>query len=637
MRATCEACTQPQPPGWQAGDLCSHCGQAVRREVRCFWCAKWTPAAKYCRSCGAECVEDRLYGAARMIKDAGTDRFTVPKLLRELDPDQIENFTRIYQRQAAMVAGHVDQLQFLELAFFHKHWSAELEDQLIPQLPWNDQALAAFVLPTWVGKNDLASVVALQQTSPIPIIRVLAPLARLLMHDWSAWRDAGAALHSGNPSVRAEAALVFSSWQVRTACGSSSDQRVIMEELRRSPFTAAVAVRLAAMSRTPVELPEEVRTSNDPDIAFTVALITPDRDRLIAALGQDDLHQLAAGRALARLGDNAALDHVLRNGSAEVQADLIAALASAKKPAPALNPTLMELVERSDDEHLRERAARVVCYAMPPGGAMRLTRAAKGDRSIFQSLLQIANLSADDLTDVLAFQIDEHLFRMSQYGNTDVATKGRLPDSFVPQHFTRADYECRKELCRLAEEQLKARGDEDLHRFFYHVVYGDHPGDLRATAWCSLYRWYRQDDPRGEGPLKLEPAVLTRFFGSVAAFIPRLTAVLSDHATLNEVLLNDHLANLLDYHDDAVVPALHAEEAETHALVRALLTVFETSDYYAFLRTGAGKLLGTIGNHPRWRDEVLARLGARLTGDNFDFVQCAKRSVATITGGPMPP
>lgn len=62
-----------------------------------------------------------------------------------------------------------------------------------------------------------------------------------------------------------------------------------------------------------------------------------------------------------------------------------------------------------------------------------------------------------------------------------------------------------------------------------------------------------------------------------------------------------------------------------------------TSDSYASMRTGAGKLLGAIGNYPRWRYEVLARLSARLTGEKFDFVQCAKRVIATITGGPMPP
>src|SRR4051794_38140887 len=106
MRAICEACSHPQPPDWRAGDLCIHCGKAVRHEVRCFWCAKWAPGGKFCRRCGAAVLEERLYGAARMLKDAGTDRFTVPKMMTELDPDQVDNFTQIYQRHAAVLLRH---------------------------------------------------------------------------------------------------------------------------------------------------------------------------------------------------------------------------------------------------------------------------------------------------------------------------------------------------------------------------------------------------------------------------------------------------------------------------------------------------------------------------------------------------
>src|SRR5260370_27316641 len=113
MHIVCEACSQTQPIDWKAGDLCVHCGHAVRNEVRCFWCAKWTPVAKFCRRCGAAVVERALYGAARMLKDAGTDKFTVPKMLAELDPDQIENFTLIYQRHAAILSLHVEHVQFL--------------------------------------------------------------------------------------------------------------------------------------------------------------------------------------------------------------------------------------------------------------------------------------------------------------------------------------------------------------------------------------------------------------------------------------------------------------------------------------------------------------------------------------------
>src|SRR3954470_8391516 len=103
MRAICESCSRPQPVDWKPGDLCVRCGQAVRRETRCFWCARWTPAGKFCRRCGAAVVEDAQYGAAGMLRDGGADRFTIPRMLVELDPEQIENFTRIYQRHAAVM------------------------------------------------------------------------------------------------------------------------------------------------------------------------------------------------------------------------------------------------------------------------------------------------------------------------------------------------------------------------------------------------------------------------------------------------------------------------------------------------------------------------------------------------------
>src|SRR5258708_3020295 len=144
MRTICEVCSHPQPPDWKPGDLCIDCGQPVRREVRCFWCARWTPAGKYCRRCGAAVLEESLYGAARMLREAGTDRFTIPKLIVELDPEQIDNFTRIYQRHAATMHRHVDHVRFLEGFLQQRHWSQALEDELIAQLPWPDEQLEKF-------------------------------------------------------------------------------------------------------------------------------------------------------------------------------------------------------------------------------------------------------------------------------------------------------------------------------------------------------------------------------------------------------------------------------------------------------------------------------------------------------------
>src|SRR5436190_1365939 len=183
MRALCEGCGKHQPPDWRAGDLCAFCGKSVRRDVRCYWCAKWVPAAKFCRSCGAAVVEEKLYGAARMLKDAGTDRFTIPKQLKEFDPDQIENFSRIYQRHSVAVARHVDEVRFLERFLYGRGWSAALEDELVPQLPWPEDRLAQMSAPTPKSGEDLAMVKAIHDTTPFGETKALAALVRLKLRD----------------------------------------------------------------------------------------------------------------------------------------------------------------------------------------------------------------------------------------------------------------------------------------------------------------------------------------------------------------------------------------------------------------------------------------------------------------------
>jgi len=608
MRAICEACAKPQPLDWKAGDLCAHCGQAVRHDVRCFWCAKWVPAARFCRACGAETVPESRYGAARMLKDAGVDRFAVPKKLAELDVEQIDNFTRIYQRQAVVVARQVDDLRFVEGFLRQRPWSGVVEDQLIPQLPWSDEALAAFTIAPLPVGDDLTILRAIQATSPLAITRELAALARLRLDDWDARRDAVACLHSGDGGVRAEAALALSSWRVRTVWGELGDRRTLVDELRASPLPEIAAVRLAAMSRDEVELPAIVIASTDPEVAFTVALIVGDVDRLTTALGGDDVERVAAGRALAQRGVTAPLGQALAAGPDWVRNEILRAIVSAKRPVPHLAGVLLDLVEGSDDEHLRERAARVLCLTAP-ASPLRIAKAARGDRSIFQSLLQAPGMAPEAMMEVCAFLVANGHFTMNQYGISTVAEQSLVPPTCVPALFSAADDQTRQELCRFAEAQLGHAEDEDLHRFLIQVVYGDHPAKVRSAAWWSLHRWYRHaGEHRGEGPFRLERTAVERFFGSMACFLPKLTAVLSDRASLKEVGLFDHLANLLGYHDEGIAPVIIAEEAAAYELIRALLTVVEERDYYAFLRSGAVKLLGRIHHHPRWRDEVVTRL-----------------------------
>lgn len=635
MRAVCEKCGAAQPPDWKAGDLCTVCGAPVRRDVRCFWCAKWTPFAKFCRSCGAETVEETLYGAARMLKDAGTDRFTVPKRLRELDRDQIEDFTRIYQRHAVAVARHVDEVRFLERFLFQKSFSIALEEELVPQLPWPEEALQSLSGRPLPPGNDRAAVKAIGDSTPFAVTKSLAALARIRLSDWDAYREAAYALRSSDPALRAEAALELSSWRVRSSIGRVRDlEDDLAEELERSPFKLAAAVRLAFLRRRNDDLLREALLSKDPEISFPAALALGEVDRLQAALQGDDLQKAVAGNKLIELGILKPVEEVIEQSPLEVQLELVESLIRRKEPAPEAGQTLLEIVETTEGATLRERAARVLCRKLRPEWAMRIARAAKQERAIFQSLLsEGAELPPETAAEVASFMIDQGLFTMSQYGLKEAGERGAITDTFVPAHFAGAGEETRSELLRFAEEQLAARGDESLHRFVINVVFGPYPARTRSAAWWVVHRGCRRDEVRGEGPFKLERAAIERFFGSVREFLPKLSLVLRDEATMKEVGIYEFLAHLFSSAEASSLPDFFAEEAAAHDLVRAIIEALR-GDYWAYLIDAMIQFLGLVGAHPRWRDEVITGLEGLEKKGNHHWEKSLRRLRLSVHGLP---
>lgn len=614
MRAICEACSAAQPAAWRAGDLCAQCGRAVRRELRCFWCAKWTPAATFCRSCGAACVESAQYGAARMLKDAGADRFRVPQLLGELEPDQIENFTRIYQRQAALAARHVEDLQLVERELQRHDFSVMLEEQLAAQLPWDEATLQRMRLHPRLHASEFDMICAVEAQTPFEITRALAPLARLLQLDARAWGSSRALLRHHEPAVREAAAFALSSWRVLARHGiGNGDQSLLVELLEHSTLRAEAQLRLAAITGEALEIGWAAQGELDPEREFQLALVRGERDRLAAALREDDLRCIAAGRVLIELGETALLEHALLDRSAQVQASLVAALAAARKPAPSCNQALLQLLERSADEALREDAARVLCRALPPGSGLRLARAARGNTSILQSLFQLAQLPPDELSEVLALLAEQGQFQANMYGVHDLLERGQLRPDAVPRAFARANHDARKQLCLLAGEQLRRASNPGLARFLMRIVHGEHPPDLRVSAYLALQRWHRERTKHlrdaSELPLlALQPALLAQFFGSTAEFLPRLRAQLRDRGVLQEVSLSDHLYQLLGSHDAAFVAECWAEPRATAELVTTLLDVFEAAEPHPFLRGAALKLVIALRDHSHWRNEVNQRL-----------------------------
>jgi hypothetical protein len=285
--------------------------------------------------------------------------------------------------------------------------------------------------------------------------------------------------------------------------------------------------------------------------------------------------------------------------------------------------TLLEIVETTEDGTLRERAARVLCRQLDPTLALRIARAAKGDRHIFQSLL-----GTEGAADVAGFLVESGRFTMGQYGVEEAGRQGRVPDRFVPERFPGADGKTRLELLRLAEAQLAERGDEALHRFVMNVVFGSHDAPTRAAAWWSLHRWYRLlGEHRGEGPFRLEPAPIARFFGSVDAFVPRLADLLRDSATLKEVGLYEFLAHLFREADPAIA---------TPDLVRALLETVR-GEYWAYLVDAMIDYLGAAGADPRWREEVLAGLESLGKKGNYHWDRAVRRLRLSAHGVPDEP
>ena len=625
MRALCEGCGKPQPPDWRAGDLCSYCGKSVRHDVRCYWCAKWVPSAKFCRSCGAAVVEERLYGAARMLKEAGTDRFTIPKQLKDFDPDQIENFSRIYQRHSVAVARHVDEVRFLERFLFGKEWSIALEDQLVPQLPWPDDTLARMSVPPQPSSDDRATVKAIFETTPLPATKSLAALVRLNLRVEDSYKDACSIFYSSDPTIKSEAALTLTGWRVAYRWGRPRNlDRELAEELQRSTHKPEAAVRLGLMGRGDEAQLKEALTSPDPETAFGAALVLGDVDRLQAALKGDDQQKSAAGSKLISLGIIKPVVEPIRKSTKEVQLELVESLVRRKQAAPEAAEALLGIVDTTDDGRLRERATQVLCRQLKPGWVLRIARKAGNEKSIYQNLLQAPDLQPESAAELGDFLIEQGHFSMNQYGMSHVAEKGVMPKTFVPTRFGRADEKTQKELLRFAEAQVKESIDESLHVFLMNTAFGPHPHEIRAGAFWALSRTYRSGgDYRGEGPFKLIQEQLRRFFGSVSTFLPKLAAVLRSHDTLKEVGYFEMIADLLRSADPPTITEMRAA-AGAGDLIQALLDA-AAGDYWPNTLESMVVLVSQLGDDPRWRDSVLTRLRGLGKKGSYHYDKALRR------------
>jgi len=484
MRAICESCAKPQPPDWRAGDLCIHCGLTVRAESRCYWCAKWGPSGKFCRSCGAASIPDEQYGAARMLKQLGASVFEIPKLLAEFEPERIETYQAIYQQQHAVALAYVDDLRWLEEHLYQRHWSAELEEELTAELPWPEARFKQLNRTPNPPAPDTSRAHVLSERSPFSVIRNLAILVRLRLGDMTAYREASY-LIEGKDELSAEALLHLTNWR----CTYFVDDRVnaykLIDALRAHPMRDYAAPRLAWHSGDPVETPP----TDDADTEFIRAIAERQYAVLESALASEDTAKCyAAATALIRNKQARNIGPVLRAASSKLQFELLQSILLAKTPIPELSEDLLAIAETTQNVKVCRSAAAALCLG-PTFDALRLLQIAPDNRDIVHVFLN-GKHDPEVFAAGVGLLARQGCVQLSDMGWDNATKEGRLPDDFVESIYAEVSSEIQVELIKLAEKQLGHRGDYrcSVARFLVRTAFATSDEHVRDAAWWALIR-----------------------------------------------------------------------------------------------------------------------------------------------------
>ncbi|MFN0106376.1 MAG: hypothetical protein ACKV2U_30330 [Bryobacteraceae bacterium] len=483
MRAVCESCAKPQPVDWRPGDLCVHCGVAVREEARCFWCAKWGPKAKFCRKCGAGAVAQEHYGPARMLKHMGASVFEIPKLLKELDPELIATHQSIYGAHAAVANRHIEDARWLGRHLYQRHWDAELEEELIAQLPWPDERLEAYS----VASKSEPDPVTLSESSPFPRIRDLAHLVRIHRGDFRDLSDCTQLIHSADPAIAAEAALQFSGWRAIYCTYTEINRHDLIAVLRESPLPAHAAPRLAVLGAEPRP---EYFVTGDPDTDFLVLILDKNTRALETFLGSPDpMRRYVSAAQLVRLQHAGAIGPALRGADPERQLQLLRDVIRYKNPIPALHNDFFALIENSSDVRVRQAAAQAISLARFHPDSLRLLDLANGDSGIIHSLLR-SKPAPESYLEIGRRLVRTGHFNMDQWGWDQAAKPDAMPVTFVEENYPHANHDTRRELLRFAEKQIEAHGvlRSPLERLLIRQCFASAPAELIGTAWACVHR-----------------------------------------------------------------------------------------------------------------------------------------------------
>ena len=592
-RAICERCGEPQPRDWAAGDLCIACGAAVRREVRCAWCAEWIPAGRFCRACGCEVVSPGQYGAARMLKSAGVDRFSIAQRLGALDPEQVVNLGRIYNAQLAVVARRVEECRLVESGLLQKTFSRRLEEELVPRLPMEKEdlaALAAGPAGPFHAAPDLLAEIA--RRSPLEITRLLAAIALFRAGCFkNTFAAARQALDGGDPTLALEAALAFAHWRVRlypyelwrpgvysawTSMTAGIERQRLAEVAgavpRDSPLRswAAAAMTLAKYGEYGV-LPEpgpsqpddlddlwdalrQGLSSSDPDLRFTCAMAIGEQEIVARALDSQDAGQGLVARTFLARNNSPLIAPYLIGGPEEVRKEVLCDLWS---PLPgALVEPVLQAVEKGAGQ-AREAGVCLLLSSLTEAVVDRLIRVAQreNDAEVFRSLVKQDRLPGS--RKVVCTLIRAGWFMELRNSLCDEHVD--FADEALLQLAGKCEADVLEGLVAIADHQVyKCELDErpgaavPPARFLTRIAFSARPATIRETAFRRLDTSRVLDWMSASG--------IQALFGNLSGFLEAVTKVFQEpglgqvcHAILEKLSSNwDRITPLLDQEQAAL-------------------------------------------------------------------------------------
>jgi hypothetical protein len=630
MRATCETCGQVQPPDWQPGDLCGNCGVVVRREKRCHWCVKLTPDGKFCRHCGAGQVPDAQYGAARWLKHLGTDQFVLPERLATMDPEQVEHFTRFYQRHAMVVERHVQDLAYTEGFARQRGWARRLEETLLPLLPLPEDDLRAFTLPPLRGTTDLEKLLEIRQQSPLPISQLLSALARVRIWQISplTYAELGLSadmqlvlpyLKDPDPAVRLEVALTLSHWRFAVHGVGSGKEEIegILRQAATGPLALEAGTNLALLTAywqgKAQAVYAEALASENPELAFAAALANYAPDPLLAALRVPRC-RFAAAYILTKAGASFNLADLLPAFGPDEVADILRILLAQQRPRPDLRAYFTAALSGplALPRHIRDAVRELQVLDLQPGDAARLLRE-NPDRNFGVKLLKSPSLTPFELAALCREYVALDLFSMHNLPGGVVPS---LPPGFVTENWRMAPAESLQGLRDLAERHLKAAPPAEaqaLHQFLRGVLWDETaPLVARRQANRTLLQWYNGYHQSPFLALGFTEEATRFYFGSFAAYVEYFVhgvkhlRVLMDLETENEFMRPlDKVADAQPTQADAFLRA--ATMLPPPLMVQFQAALVDLAHHYtswSMVNRWAGKVLAHSQAHAPWREAV---------------------------------